>query len=84
MRIVSRDDRDYEGWSNWVTWNVALWIDNTERWYTTVRKGRPYTAREIRALVKHLMPHGTADMREDGETYAHVDWQELADHFNAS
>jgi len=27
----------YNGWTNWDTWNLALWIDNTE---DTYHKGR--------------------------------------------
>lgn len=28
----------YEGWSNWETWNVALWIQNDEGLYSMARE----------------------------------------------
>ena len=29
---------EYQGWRNYETWNVALWIDNDRRVYETVRE----------------------------------------------
>ncbi len=30
---MSRLDKEYNGWKNYATWNVALWIQNTEAYY---------------------------------------------------
>lgn len=30
---MSRLDKEYNGWKNYATWNVALWIQNTEVLY---------------------------------------------------
>ena len=42
-------DTTYNGWKNYATWNVQLWIDNDERLYrlavcfmSTPRKGKVY------------------------------------------
>lgn len=33
----------YNGWSNRETWNVALWINNTESLYDIARTAKSYT-----------------------------------------
>jgi hypothetical protein len=34
----------YNGWANWETWNVALWIQNDEATYNVARKYDRYDA----------------------------------------
>lgn len=42
----------YNGWKNWETWNVALWIGNDEGLYNIARRCRDYAAfqQEMREL----------------------------------
>ena len=35
-------DQTYNGWANWETWNVALWIENDEGFYKEARKCYSY------------------------------------------
>ena len=35
-------DQTYNGWTNWETWNVALWIGNDEGLYREARKCYSY------------------------------------------
>ena len=33
---------NYNGWKNWATWNVALWLANDEAFYKLSRHFVPY------------------------------------------
>ena len=35
-------DTEYNGWENYETWNVALWIDNDEGLYNIAREAGDY------------------------------------------
>jgi hypothetical protein len=78
----------YNGWNNWETWNVALWINNEEPTYKAMRSLRPFTPQKARLFVSRVYPTGTPDMRSEGRKgrfpyYKFVDWKEVADDFNA-
>lgn len=36
-------DDTYEGWANWETWNVALWVQNDEVLYSVARECREWS-----------------------------------------
>lgn len=44
------DTNEYNGWTNYETWLVALWLDNNESSYT-----------HWRSEAKRLQPHEVAD-----------------------
>ena len=39
---VPSQSTSYNGWTNWETWNVALWIGNEEPIYRAVRRYDTY------------------------------------------
>jgi len=39
-RTVEQDERGYNGWANYETWNVALWVQNDEGLYSLVSEDR--------------------------------------------
>lgn len=83
----------YNGWTNYETWNVALWLSNDEGLYDHCRElaqqamdDDPETfqsmlARELEAFVKDdLAPDLGASFAADLLTHAldRVDWLEIA------
>ena len=79
----------YNGWKNYATWNVALWLDNDEsmyRYYTeAVKRQRAHpmrnriTAQFAKRLVQDLMPEGTPDMNPiPNRAYRAVDFVAIA------
>lgn len=74
---------DYNGWTNWETWQILLWASNAEDLYNEVcRFTECYpSARSSRckAFFLDLFPEGTPDM--DGvQEMQNVNWQEIAQH----
>jgi hypothetical protein len=37
-KVMTKEDKTYNGWTNYETWNVALWIDNDQSSYTYWRE----------------------------------------------
>lgn len=74
----------YNGYTNYATWNVALWGSNDEGSYNYIRQNRPqrgYTALTAKRIGMDLWPEGTPDLprwRGGGR----VNWAEVAAAFN--
>ena len=71
----------YQGWTNYETWNIALWVGNEEPTYRAMCEARPFTPQSAKAFCRtHFGRKTRDDVRiEDGI----IDWEEIADHFNA-
>ena len=71
----------YNGWKNWATFQVALWVDSDRGDYHHVRGNRPYTAEKAREMAYELFPSGTPDMKGAWELCP-VDWAAIAEAWN--
>jgi len=79
----------YNGWINYETWNVALWLDNEQGSYDEcrdmARNARDVydLAKRLEAFVEEFKPDLGASMFSDLLSAAlnEVDWQEIAEHY---
>jgi hypothetical protein len=70
-------DTTYNGWKNWATWNVSLWLGNDENLYGIARKFVNY-----KDLAEHLRlsygltgtPDGARYDDSELDTYALDEW----------
>tara|TARA_R100000963_G_scaffold32864_1_gene24821 strand:+ start:87 stop:335 length:249 start_codon:yes stop_codon:yes gene_type:complete len=62
----------YNGWTNYETWNVALWIDNDEGLYSLSRRCRDYNEFST-GLVELLDLTGNYNRTPDGVSWDHPD-----------
>ena len=87
---IQMTNKTYNGWANYETWNVALWIDNeTLGSYETARDMARH-ARDARDLAKALQswiedmaPDLGASMFSDllAAALGEVNWDEIAGHY---
>jgi hypothetical protein len=83
----NQQEAPYEGWKNWETWNLTLWINNEEPLYRLMRSLRPFTPIKAREFARRVYPSGTPDMASEGRKgrfpyYKFVDWAAVAADFN--
>ena len=75
----------YNGWSNYETWCVNLWLDNEpatnyDKRDIISRATEPYrAAKDLEAYVAEMMPDLGASMFADllGAALSEVDWNEI-------
>lgn len=69
-------DTTYNGWKNWATWNVALWLGNDEGLYKIARRFVHYKdlVRELEDYGTTATPDGASYSDPDLDTYALDEW----------
>lgn len=87
------DEKGYNGWTNYETWNVALWLGNDQgteddclEMTAQARKdGHPrYALKEsLKGYIADMMPDLGASMFADllQSALDNVNWYEIADHY---
>lgn len=81
-------DNTYNGWTNWETWQINLWLDNEEPLYREkqrlLRRLRTWDERtlsdEVIAFCREQFPNGTPDM-DDPSDMDKVNWDEIVESF---
>ena len=76
---------EYNGYTNWATHNVMLWVRNTESDYNAMRafvKATPtLNSDNVKEFFTKLYPNGTPDMQgHEAWSMADVDWASLVPH----
>lgn len=81
-------DTTYNGWKNYPTWAVNLWLSNDEGLYETTREKAFWCKQQERDLAADLKAWVTDDLAPDlGASFAadllgyaldQVDWTEIA------
>lgn len=88
------ENKSYNGWTNYETWAVALWIDNDQSTQEQAadmardtRRRREYLhelADQLKSWVTdEMLPDLGASLAADllGAAVSEVDWAEIADHY---
>jgi len=84
------NDNEYNGWTNYETWNVALYLDNDEGIYNFMLEGLRHllaerngdwtgiSTQELRELVQSAF---RGDSTPDGVRLSNseIDWSEISD-----
>ena len=63
----------YNGWTNYETWNVALWLQNDEGWYSVLEQ-----AEEIGDVLDFLVSNGITHTPDGVEVDGpEIDYEQL-------
>lgn len=71
----------YQGYKNFETWNICLWMFNDETVYKLMTSEKPFTAESAEEFTMLTYPNGTPDMK-GSKNYNKVNWYEVANCFN--
>jgi hypothetical protein len=76
------EDKTYNGWTNYETWAVNLWLDEEDNWRELAGDGSCQAAQALQELVEEMNPLADqATMYSDLLTgvLQEVNWQEIVE-----
>ena len=62
-------DETYNGWTNYATWNVALWLQNDPGFYDMARMYRHHGYKSL----SHMLEESYGSVTPDGVYWKHAD-----------
>ena len=73
---MTTTDTTYNGWKNWATWNVVLWLANDEGLYELASRFVHYKdlANQLEEFGALSTPDGAKYNDADLDTYALDEW----------
>lgn len=76
-------DNTYNGWTNWETWQINLWLDNEEPWYRSKKRFLMCGKLDIDSVKKFCSEcfgkEATPDMNPGD--WDKVNWEEILQSF---
>ncbi len=66
----------YNGYRNYHTWNVALWVSNDEPMYRAAQRHGRFNRESAKRFIKSIMPRGTPDKKDP--KFTGVDWSSIS------
>lgn len=78
---IIREDQSYEGWTNYDTWAVSMYLNNEQSLYKSLQKFRGHiTVDGLKRLFEQLRKLNSEGYKEVDKHK--VNWQEIADSEN--
>ncbi len=80
----------YNGYENYTTWSICLWLANDEYLYSRIKRFRQrygddtyYVDANIAEMItKTVLPEGTPDLNNVDIEWNRVNWEEVAETIN--
>ena len=69
-----KDTKEYNGWTNWATWNAALWFNNDEYLYRQAKQVK--NQKELKVLFNSEI-EVFSDFRGKKKEINNINWQEV-------
>ena len=85
MENQTNTNQEYNGWTNWETWQILLWATNDQTLYDETTEFVNFFAwragfeAKVINFFRSMFPNGTPDMDSAEEMNA-VNWAEITEH----